>query len=622
MGICVECGQFELYYVLACGDSAVGESKILLFAGDELKELQAEIAYVDKRFAALERAKRDEEPDDVVQAQDHLAKMLEGYIRPIAELPDKHLVQAFSIHGKKWTRIRSDKMRNHWRSYNVDKSLLEARTDANGNKILLRKELAAAMRNASRKIKDDLAGGITFKGQIAKGSVSGTITDIWHVSWLKWVDAVNDSLNYSGSSGYHDLSAGAQLLRGYAGFGIELGYNPKKNSYGLTGHAEAGAILAEAKARFDGYVPHRDGWNALIPYGAPKASQAGKQEALDFGYFRGRFSIVTHAMLGASIFGTAGIEYVPQSDGKVLAKPSAAGPKGQVAAGFFIGVEAGGGVSGALEWQNPGWREGENGPIQDAKWAAIVEIGVAVTGNAGIGAEVDFYIEFTGTKLMFRARAELVVGLGAKGSLTGTIGFGTIYDFIMYVYHQLKDNDFSYLKFMNKDAFNFVVGLVLYSIESGIDLARLTTDSIEDLYNKSLDMLGEIMKGFADSNAAETYARRIKTRPMALIFAPPEAKGAVLHRLSQTFYFSFEEHQEAAVLTVVGTIQSKREWEQVVERITATGKKTSAAAGMARLNAILDGGSQRSFNVLLRAINSLPPVTRYAGEPIIIRNLA
>jgi hypothetical protein len=43
MSICVECGEFELIYVPACGDSAVGESNILLFAGDELQALKAEI---------------------------------------------------------------------------------------------------------------------------------------------------------------------------------------------------------------------------------------------------------------------------------------------------------------------------------------------------------------------------------------------------------------------------------------------------------------------------------------------------------------------------------------------------------------------------------------------------
>lgn len=622
MSICIECGHFELYYVLACGDAEVGDSSILLFAGDELAELQQEIRFVDQTFAGLEVAKTEDDPDAVIDAQDHLAEtlhgyipMLDGYTRPMAQLPDKHLVQAYAIKGRRWTRVRSDKMRNHWRRYNVDKSLLTAQGAADDPKQLDRQGLRAAFANAATKIKDDLAAGITFRTQLAKGSVSGTITDVWDASWLKWVDAVNDSLTYSGESGYHDLSAGAQLLRAYAGFGVNLGYDPRKNSYGLTGNAEARAILAEAKAKFDGYVPHRDGWHALIPYFSETASEAGRQEALNFGYFRGRLTITAHAMLGASIFGTAGLEYSPGPDGSVLAKPAMAGAKGEVAVGAFAGVEAGGSVKGALEWQNPGWREGEDGPIQGAKWAIIIEIGATVAVNAGIGGEVDFKISFEGGKFMFRCKAQLVVGVGAKGSLTGLIGFGSMYDFIMYVYHQLKENDFDYLNFMDESAFHAVVGLVLYAVENGIDAIRFAGDQIDQIIDAA-------MAPIEASNKAEEYARTIKARPEALFFAPPEAKGAILYKLSETFVASFEEHQEAAILTVIGTVQTRREWEQIVERITPTGTPSSAAEGMARLNWIMDGGSQSKMDTILRAINSLPPRTMLAGEPLIIRNLA
>lgn len=613
--ICVECGHFELYYVLACGDSQVGESQVLLFAGEELKALQQEIRTVDQAFGKLDTAKAEGEPDDVVEAQDHLAKMLKTYIAPNSFLPEKHLVQAYSVNAKRWTRIRSDKMRNHWRSYKVHKSLLDAKEAGQGLKQLDRAALSKAFRDVSKKVRDDIKSGITYKAQVAKGSVSGSITDVWDANWLKWVDAVNDSLTYSGSSAHHDLSAGAQLLRGYAGYGVTLGYDPKKNSYGLTGTAEARAILAEAKATFDGYIPHRDGWHALINFSSETASQAGQQNSLDFGYFRGKVTIGVTAMLGASIFGTAGIEYSPGPNGSVLAKPSMAGAKGQVSAGAFAGVEAGGSVTGALEWQNPGWRKDENGPVQNAKWAAIISIGVSGAANAGIGAEVDFMITFENGKFMFRCKAQVVIGIGAKGGLTGTVGFGTMYDFIMYVYHQLKDNNYAILKHISKEAFDAIVKIVMYAVEFGVEAIRHVEARIDQI-------IATAMAPIRAANEAEAYARKIKARPEALYFAPPEAKGAILYRLSETFTFSFEEHQEAAILVVIGTIQTQREWEQIVERITPTGSKSSAAAGMARLNWIMDGGSQRKFNQMIRFINSLPPRTRMAGEPITIRNFA
>lgn len=118
------------------------------------------------------------------------------------------------------------------------------------------------------------------------------------------------------------------------------------------------------------------------------------------------------------------------------------------------------------------------------------------------------------------------------------------------------------------------------------------------------------------------YATTIMSRPAAMIFASPEAKGAILYKLSETYLFSFEERQEAAILTVVGTVQSQREWSLIIERISQGGRTTSAGAGLARLRYILDGGSARSFETIIRAIGSLPSNTMYAGTPVNVRNLA
>ena len=340
MSICVECGELELYYVPACGDPAVGESKILLYSGEELQALHAEIREMDAAFGALEEAKVDGEPQAIVDAQDHLTILLKGYIKPTENLPSKHLVQAYSITGKKWTRIRSDKMRNHWRSYNVDKSLLRAQQGTDGRSALARTQLRDAFKASAKKISDDLQRGISYNGQIAKGVVSGSITELWDANWLKWVDAVNESLTYSTENAHFDLSAGAQLLRGYAGYGVQLGYDPKKGSYALKGNAEAKAILGEAKVRFSGYFVDREGWHALVDFTDEKASEAGHQQQIDFGYFRFQLRVDATAMLGASIYGTAGIEFATEPSGSVRVKPTAAGSKGEISAGAFAGVEA------------------------------------------------------------------------------------------------------------------------------------------------------------------------------------------------------------------------------------------------------------------------------------------
>ena len=49
--VCAACGDIQLYYVLSCGDPAVGDSAILMFAGDEIQSLDRENAlFQDKGF--------------------------------------------------------------------------------------------------------------------------------------------------------------------------------------------------------------------------------------------------------------------------------------------------------------------------------------------------------------------------------------------------------------------------------------------------------------------------------------------------------------------------------------------------------------------------------------------
>lgn len=131
--------------------------------------------------------------------------------------------------------------------------------------------------------------------------------------------------------------------------------------------------------------------------------------------------------------------------------PSAADAKGEIAAGAFAGVEAGGRAIGTAEWENSGaMNTATQEVIIPSKWTEVFSVGATAAVNAGAGAEARFKISYENGKFIFRCEARLVWGIGAKGGLTGTVGFAAIFDFVVYVYHQLKDNNFSYLDFMDE----------------------------------------------------------------------------------------------------------------------------------------------------------------------------
>jgi hypothetical protein len=607
MSICYECGDIELIFVPSCGDPAIGTCLFVLDKAQK-RQLDEEANSIKLLFDGLETAKAEKEPQQVIEAQDAITRFLDNYINPASSLPIKHLTQVYNVRGSLWTYVRSDKLKNHVKRYPLTSAHLiaETKTLAQGKKQLDRKGLKEEFSKLKEKIVSEFSKGVKYNGKIIVGSFDATITDFWDVSWLKWVDAVNESMLYQGGSDYHDISAGAQLLRAYAGYGANAGYNPSTGTYGLNAQANARFSLAEAKAEINGYLPHKDGYRAYLG-----EIEDDAQHSLDFGYFRMRATLTANAMLGASIMGTAGLEYHANGDGSTLARGATANAKGGVSAAAFAGVEAGGMLMGAIEWDNPEQRleKKKNG------WKALFDLGAGLNGALGIGAGGDFEIGLDKhNKLHVRAKAQVVVGLGGSGMIVAGVGLGVIYEFIMYLYHQLKDNNYSLLIFISEAAFSFIIDLVIMVIDKGIEFIEQSYKELSVMIN---DVLEHSLKDYSNASDAENFAINVKNRPDVLFFSPPEAKGSILYRLSETFTFSFEEHQEAAILVVLSTVQSKREWAQIVERITPKGTKSTAAEGLSRLNYIMDGGNNVRFARALTEIESSSVRFAYKDTAII-----
>ncbi|WP_417698688.1 hypothetical protein [Psychromonas sp.] len=81
----------------------------------------------------------------------------------------------------------------------------------------------------------------------------------------------------------------------------------------------------------------------------------------------------------------------------------------------------------------------------------------------------------------------------------------------------------------------------------------------------------------------------------------PETVGMMLNTLVTNFYLSWEEQQETAIyILLLVAVKSWRRFEEILSRMNTTGEKQKGDKALfdnlARINAILDGEQQRSFN--------------------------
>lgn len=386
-----------------------------------------------------------------------------------------------------------------------------------------------------------------------------------------------------------DTDYKAQLLRYYASSqgGLETSLKELQINAAYNGKVQISLVEGYASATY--YCPNRAGYHAQIQLERCK---------LDFGYLRGHITFEASGFVGASLLGSAAIGLRFDQESKTLrVSPQEvskdrkqSGAKASVEA--FAGLQASGKATGGLSWRNP----------EEGEFKELFAIGVGFTGAAGIGAKGDFlltYNEETG-KIQFRIKGQLVIGLGLGGEVVGSVGVVNHWQFVTFVYHQLNNNDFSYLEFMDDGCFNAYTGLVLMAIEGVGDALLTVGDGVEalvDLFQAASDYYEE--RELAEQKA-ETMATNILAKPKILKFAPPEAVGAMLYVLSDSFWLSREELQEDAIIVLLENCQSKEEFRKVISRITPEGKKNSYEAGRERLLKVLDFSQETKFDALER----------------------
>ena len=208
-------------------------------------------------------------------------------------------------------------------------------------------------------------------------------------------------------------------------------------------------------------------------------------------------------------------------------------------------------------------------------FVSLAAAGFAGTGSAGIGIRGDLQIGFDPTRKMFviKAKAKATLGLGAGGAMEFSVSTENIWWFIRFVHAQLNDHNFSFLSFIETEAYErltalswelFKNGKILEAgvLKVGTEGMRMLTDVTE----KYLDFWDESIK---DETTADDLSDQILNNRLLLEYMNPEVKGRLLDKLCYSAWYSFnDDNKRKAILYVLNTISSQREFIETKERMT------------------------------------------------------
>ena len=556
---------------------------------------------------------------DVAAAKEAIAAEIEA----IVKTSGVELTEIRRMSGRKWTYVRSDRLRNHWRSYRLDvddrdASIRNAGPDGSPGSINRRKLIEQATdAEAALKLAEH-----TF--------VEGTLTDFMG----EWFDEMRASLSGQtdlvgeGEERMLDRFHEAQLLRYYAGTSLAGEFSLRDRRFGFKGELGASFALAEGRLGVNGYLPHASGWRLRVP--PPPGHAVG---VLDLGAIRFHGEAVLKGFVGASVAG--GVEAkVTMSQGKALvraARPgdspaggSARGADGQVAsasARAFAGAEGGVELKGSLEWDNPDERGG-GAP----SWQAFLSLGAEGAGAFGVGAEAGFTVSYERGRFMVRAEAGLVLGGGLKGKVAFEVGVGVLAEFVAFVYHKLRDANYRHLHWIDEVAFLALSRLVAHAIAEGVDLAVVAGEFLGGqaaaAYEGASGVVGRVVAAHGRRRDSQRLAANVR-RADGTRYATPEAKAMLLDRLmeAKAFRAYAEEAEEEAAIAVLRWVQSRREFREVCEHLGPGATKTSYEGGRARLDAFFDGADARRYQRVQTDLAArdrlIQDMSQWVGDPLL-----
>ncbi|MDO9003344.1 MAG: hypothetical protein Q7V20_07840 [Aquabacterium sp.] len=516
------------------------------------------------------------------------------------------------VWGRKWTYVRSDKVRSHYRSYQLSTKDKKAQT-------------ASFIKNGKIDTK-------TLKEQF--GKLEPKFKAEWedHTAgfMLPNLQAWADDLNRKSEGKHISFAYGVQLFRYFAGCSAGVEWNPKGGKIAGKLNGKAELMVAQGEASAEGYLPNSDGWAWALT-----GMKSGKE--FHIGALRFMAQVKLTAAAGASAAAELGLEVdysqLTKAGVKGAGRPKGTDPNAKKAslekvgaeaglgADLFAGAKAGGEFTGALEYKSP--------KTVNEKFKAMASVGPKVEVQFGAGAAACLMVHYDKGKFRLKAKAGLCFGAGAKGEIGLEVDALHIAEFMEWLFRALLNANFEMLQILTSECYRSAVRLQVMML-NGVGDAYRNVDQEWSDFQKKLDLEDQRVK----------LMERVLTDPAELRLCVPEAHGILLHQLTRhgsltaahpansgwttnSFWdgFEFLGQRKKAVMQVCQWAQSKRQFENMVQHMNAKGSKGGFRGNYDGLLRFMEVGPLDSnYDDALRVLYARLPDEPARGFPLAMNN--
>ena len=418
-----------------------------------------------------------------------------------------------------------------------------------------------------------------------------------------WSSNPDDSAPYAVQAEGHLLRFAASASAGINSWDMKNG----EIEVGVKG--SAAFSLAEGRVALESYFPSQGGRTVQMAY----KNALGKTVYHPFGSFRLMGKVELSCFVGAHAQGSAGVKVnykpteQPAGATALLGTPHAStqlSRGGQVGlkADAFAGAQAGGSLTGAIQWIEPK-KEGR-GKIEagqanaSSNWSSLAEVKAEGNVAVGIGAGFDFGLSISKERLAVNCKASLVFGPGAGGGFATVADLEKVYELASLLCGALAEVDYRRLLSFDPDAFNYIARGLYQAASAPRNAAK---KAFEMGY---LEMTNWWENRKALMTEAEHLAASLLThqavllngRKLPLSQLPPETIGPMLYVLSESFVESLESEQEKAIVLLLSHLRRWRHFIEALEHMSPKATKVNAMDSLNRLNAFLDRNQQQQFN--------------------------